>query len=176
MPFFDLPLDQLRTYLPPRQEAEDFDTFWQTTILEADQYPLNAQFQLVDYGLMAQEVFDVTYAGYGGQPIRTWLILPRQRSNPIPCVIEYIGYTEGRGFPIDWLVWSSAGYANLIMGNRGQGSGSVMQGATPDEGGGGRPSVPGFMTQGILDPRRYYYRRIYTDAVRAVEAARSHNS
>jgi len=30
------------------------------------------------------------------------------------------------------------------------------------------------MTQGILDPHTYYYRRLITDAVRAVEAARSH--
>jgi cephalosporin-C deacetylase len=30
------------------------------------------------------------------------------------------------------------------------------------------------MTRGILDPDTYYYRRLITDAVRAVEAARSH--
>jgi cephalosporin-C deacetylase len=30
------------------------------------------------------------------------------------------------------------------------------------------------MTRGILDPQHYYYRRVFTDAVRAVEAARSH--
>lgn len=30
------------------------------------------------------------------------------------------------------------------------------------------------MTRGILQPATYYYRRVFTDAVRAVEAARSH--
>jgi cephalosporin-C deacetylase len=30
------------------------------------------------------------------------------------------------------------------------------------------------MTKGILDPEHYYYRRVFTDAVRAIEAARSH--
>jgi cephalosporin-C deacetylase len=30
------------------------------------------------------------------------------------------------------------------------------------------------MTRGILDPANYYYRRLYVDAVRAVEAVRSH--
>jgi cephalosporin-C deacetylase len=30
------------------------------------------------------------------------------------------------------------------------------------------------MTQGILDPKTYYYRRVFTDGVRAVETARSH--
>ncbi len=26
--YFDLPLDQLKTYLPPREEPADFDAFW----------------------------------------------------------------------------------------------------------------------------------------------------
>jgi cephalosporin-C deacetylase len=30
------------------------------------------------------------------------------------------------------------------------------------------------MTRGILQPRTYYYRRLFTDAVRAVETARAH--
>ena len=29
------------------------------------------------------------------------------------------------------------------------------------------------MTRGILDPATYYYRRVYVDAVRAVEAVRA---
>jgi cephalosporin-C deacetylase len=31
------------------------------------------------------------------------------------------------------------------------------------------------MTLGVLDPKTYYYRRVFTDAVRAIEAARSHD-
>jgi cephalosporin-C deacetylase len=61
------------------------------------------------------------------------------------------------------------------MDTRGQGAGAGwMKGDTPDDTGGGSPSTPGFMTQGILDPLRYYYRRVFTDAARAVETARSH--
>ncbi|MGH8774253.1 MAG: acetylxylan esterase [Jiangellaceae bacterium] len=33
---------------------------------------------------------------------------------------------------------------------------------------------PGFLTRGVMDPRTYYYRRLMADAVRAVEAVRSH--
>ena len=32
------------------------------------------------------------------------------------------------------------------------------------------------MTKGILDPKHYFYRRVFTDAVRAIEAARSHKA
>ncbi len=28
MPFFDLPLEDLQVYRPPRQEPSDFDAFW----------------------------------------------------------------------------------------------------------------------------------------------------
>src|SRR6185369_15485376 len=35
---------------------------------------------------------------------------------------------------------------------------------------------PGFLTRGILKKETYYYRRVFTDAVRAIEAARSHEA
>jgi cephalosporin-C deacetylase len=33
---------------------------------------------------------------------------------------------------------------------------------------------PGFLTRGLLDPTQYYYRRVYGDAVGAVQAVRAH--
>jgi cephalosporin-C deacetylase len=174
MALFDYPLEQLKSYQPPRVEPADFDAFWQQTLAEARRYPLDARFEPVDYGLRLVESFDVTFRGYGGQEIKGWLQLPRQRSGPLPCVVEYIGYGGGRGFPTDWLVWSNAGYAHLIMDTRGQGS-TWSKGDTPDpEPDGANPHHPGFMTRGILKPETYYYRRVFTDAVRAVEAARAH--
>ncbi|MBO0795296.1 MAG: acetylxylan esterase [Ktedonobacteraceae bacterium] len=174
MTFFDLPLDELSHYLPPRREPADFDIFWQETLTAVRQFPLEARFEPIDYGLRTVESFDVTFHGYGGQPVKGWLLLPAQRSGPLPCVVEYIGYGGGRGFPFEWLTWSSAGFAHLIMDTRGQGS-TWRKGDTPDsEPDGANPQVPGFMTRGILDPRTYYYRRVFSDAVRAVEAARAH--
>jgi len=170
---YDLPLDQLRTYLPPREEPEDFDVFWQKTIQESQNFPLNATFKSVDYGLKTIDTFDVTFNGYLGQPIKGWLLLPRSRSSPLPCVVEYIGYGSGRSLPYTWLLWSSLGYAHLVMDTRGQG-GMWVPGDTPDlELEGGNPQYPGFMTKGILNPNTYYYRRLFTDGVRAVETARS---
>jgi cephalosporin-C deacetylase len=175
MAFFDLPLDKLKTYKPARSEEPDFDVFWKATLEEARQRPLGARFERVDYGLQSQESFDVTFNGFGGQPIKAWLSLPRQRSGPLPCVVEFLGYTGGRGFPTDWLLWPGVGFAHLVMDTRGQGASVWIHGDTPDlYSAGGSPSVPGFMTRGILDPQHYFYRRVFTDAVRAVEAARAH--
>jgi cephalosporin-C deacetylase len=174
MAFYDMSLEEMLVYAPPRQEPPDFDAFWQESIAQTRRHPLDARFEPVDYGLRAQEAFDVTFAGYDGQPVKGWLLLPRQRQAPLPCVVEYIGYGGGRGFPIDWLLWSSVGYAHLIMDTRGQGT-TWRRGDTPDlPTEGSSPHYPGFMTQGVLDPKTYYYRRVFLDAVRAIEAARSH--
>lgn len=172
--FFDLPLAELQTYLPPRTEPPDFNAFWQRTLAQTRAFPLNARFERADFGLRAVESFDVTFNGFGGQPIKGWLILPAQRKEPLPCMVEYIGYGGGRGFPTDWLVWASAGYAHLVMDTRGQGS-AWRNGDTPDlESAGSNPQFPGFMTRGITSPHSYYYRRVFADAVRAIETARAH--
>lgn len=171
---YDLPLEELRVYRPPREEPADYAAFWEETLAEARRHPLAARFEPVECHLQTVETYDLTFAGYGGQPIKGWFLLPRQRQGPLPCVVEFLGYGGGRGFPTDWLLWPSAGFACLVMDTRGQGS-AWSPGHTPDpEAEGSNPHYPGFMTRGVLDPRTYYYRRVFTDGVRAVEAARSH--
>ena len=171
---FDLPLEQLHTYKPARQEPPDFDDFWAATLEDARQTSLQTDFTAAEAYLSLIEAFDVTFPGFGGQPIKGWLLLPRQRGGRLPCVVEYIGYGGGRGLPIDWLTYAAAGYAHFVMDTRGQGS-TWKSGDTPDqEPEGSNPQYPGFMTRGVLKPETYFYRRVFTDAVRAVEAARSH--
>lgn len=172
MAYFDMSREELAAYRPERSEPPNFDVFWQATLDEARSYPLDARFVPVDYGLRTLDVFDVTFAGYGGQPVKGWYMRPAGVTEPLPGVVEYIGYGGGRGFPANWLYWPSAGFAYLVMDTRGQGS-VWLHGDTPDLPDGANPAVPGYMTQGILSPQTYYYRRLYTDAVRAVEAIRS---
>jgi cephalosporin-C deacetylase len=174
MAFLDLPLDQLRQYRPAREEPTDFDTFWERTLRETSGYPLDARFELVDVGLTTIDSYDVRFRGYKGQEVRGWLMLPRHRGSKLPCVVEYIGYGGGRSEPIDWLLWSSVGYAHFVMDTRGQGA-YWSTGDTPDvEDTPSNPQVGGFLTRGILDREQYYYRRLFTDAVRAVEVVVSH--
>ena len=173
MPLFDMPLEDLECYLPPHNEPADFDQFWRESLDQLKAYPLNARFEPVDFRLSNVETYDVTFNGFDGQPIKGWLLLPKQRGGMVPCVVEYVGYGGGRCFPTDWLLWATVGYAHLVMDTRGQGS-VWGPGDTPDIGGGASPHIPGFMIDGILDPRTYYYRRLFSDAVRAVEAAIQH--
>ena len=120
------------------------------------------------------ESFDVSWRGFGGDPIQGWLHLPAGRvpgDGPLPAVIQYQGYGGGRGLVFENVFWAAAGYAHLVMDTRGQGSG-WSTGDTPDPAG-SAPAQPGYMTRGITDPAHYYYRRVYTDAVRAVEFMRT---
>jgi cephalosporin-C deacetylase len=166
----DLPLDELRRYQNRRSRPVDAPEFWAGTLADAARYPVAATFEPADSGLRLVDTFDVCFAGYGGHPVRGWLHLPAGQASPLPCVVQYVGYGGGRGLAHENVFWAVAGYAHFIMDTRGQGAaGSV--GDTPDPEPAG-PSHPGFMTRGILDPATYYYRRLYVDAVRAVDAAR----
>lgn len=173
MPLFDWPLEQLRTYQAPAPAPPDFDAFWQRTLGETRKHALGARFERVDEPLYClTHVFDVTFAGFGGQPIRAWLVTPAGATTRLPTVVSYVGYGGGRSLPLEHMAPAVAGLAHFVMDNRGQGSG-FSPGDTADEAGSG-PQHPGFMTRGIESPDTYYYRRLITDAVRAVEAAVTH--
>jgi len=174
MAFFDLSQDQLERYQPARTEPADFDAFWAGTLTAARQHPLDARFDAVDVGLTQIETYDVMFNGYGGQPIKAWFLKPRGAVGPLPAVVEYNGYGGGRGFAFERLLYPAAGYGYMLMDTRGQGSAWGSGGHTPDLApDGDNPQHPGFMTRGVLDPRTYYYRRLFTDAVRAIEAMRT---
>jgi cephalosporin-C deacetylase-like acetyl esterase len=158
-------------YRSAYREPEDFDDFWTSTLVEARRHPLDVTVTPVEKHLVTVEVFDVTYPGFGGHPIRAWLRLPKQRNGKLPAVVQFHGYSSGRGAAVEDLLWSSAGYAHLFMDVRGQG-GDWAGGDTPDPVGSG-PAYPGFLTRGIEHRDDYFYRRVYTDAVRAVDTVRS---
>jgi cephalosporin-C deacetylase len=166
----DLPEAQLWEYRSAATEPADFDEFWAGTLAEARRCDDPPRLTPVESPLSTLEVHDVTFPGFAGEPIRAWYRRPAGVTGRLPVVVQYVGYGGGRGHHLENLVWASAGYAHLQMDTRGQGSG-WSRGDTPD-GWGSAPQVPGVMTRGIEDPETYYYRRLFTDAVRAVDAAR----
>ncbi len=173
MALFDLPLSELRTYQAPPCKPADFDVFWQRTLTEARAHDLAPHFEPVTEAVYRlASVYDVTFRGWGGHPIKGWLLVPTGTTQRLPTVISYVGYGGGRGLPIDHLAPVAAGFAHFVMDTRGQGS-VWSPGDTPDPAGSG-PHHPGFMTHGVESPDTYYYRRVFTDAVRAIEAACTH--
>ncbi len=172
MPRLDLPLADLEVFRPDVREPADFDAFWRTSLAEARRTGGEVSIDRVSTPFTTCDVYDVTYPGFGGDPIRAWLLTPAGAEGPLPTVVEFTGYGSGRGLPSEHLRWAAAGFAHVIMDTRGQGSVWGAGGQTPDPHGAG-PSTPGFMTRGIESPDDYYYRRVFIDAARAVDAARS---
>ncbi|MGN6600043.1 MAG: acetylxylan esterase [Actinomycetes bacterium] len=167
----DLPLAELRRYRSDVVAPADLSDFWSGTLAESREHPCLMRAERVDTGLRTVDTYEVVYRGFGGAPVHAWLVLPggTRASESLPVVVQYVGYGGGRGRPHDHLLYASAGYAHLVMDTRGQGSG-WSPGSTADRESVGAPHHPGFLTDGLEAPEDYYYRRVYTDAVRALDA------
>lgn len=168
---FDLRGAELRAYKSSLEPPGDLRQFWDGTLAEARAHGGAPSATPVATPLRLIETYDVTFPGFGGDPIRAWLHRPSGADAALPAVVEYRGYGGGRGLAHEGARWAMAGYAHVVMDSRGQGSGwSTGDTADPNT---GPPAQPGVMTRGILDRDTYYYRRLFTDAVRAVDATRS---
>lgn len=165
----DLDEDALAGYVSSAREPDDFDDFWSDTLAEARSHPVDAVVSPHPTPLRTLEFADLTFRGFGGDTIHGWVVRPAGARGPLPTIVQYVGYGGGRGTVLENLTWASAGYTHIVMDNRGQGS-AFRAGITPDTDTTG-PSFVGFMTRGILDRDTYYFRRLITDAVRAVDAA-----
>ncbi|MGO4592188.1 acetylxylan esterase [Leifsonia sp. 2TAF2] len=140
----------------PLPTPDDYDEFWAEALDGARRHPLDLRREPVDTGLSAIDVFDVSFAGHDGRRVRGWLRLPHHRTGPVPAVVHANGYGAGRLSPIDDLTWPAAGFAQLLLDTHRQGGGST-----------------GHLLEGIEDPRTSYYRGVFVDAARAVDALRS---
>jgi cephalosporin-C deacetylase len=167
MPSIDMPLERLREYKPSLYQPADFDQYWTTTLKRAVEQPLNAE--LIPYQLNAKglEAYAVRFDGFAepGEPtgrVAGWYLRPAH-TGKFPAVVFYHGYS-GRGHRLlDMLPYAAQGMCCLSMDCRGQNGQSTD--ASPGDGG----NHSGWMTKGIRDPKRYYYRYVYADAVRALE-------
>jgi cephalosporin-C deacetylase len=163
----DMPLELLREYRPTLDVPGDLDEFWQRTVSEARSAEGTVEVRPLHSPFTELIVEDLTFPGFAGEPVRGWITRPRTDS-PLPTVVEYVGYNGGRGVPGEKLAWAASGFVHVLMDTRGQGSGWGNGGATADPHGSG-PATAGFMTRGIEGPETYYYRRVYTDAVRLLD-------
>jgi cephalosporin-C deacetylase len=173
MPWFDLPLNQLREYRTDTAEPADLDLWWRRRLDEsrtAARPPTLTRYEAGTYAPV--EVFDTEFSGASGDRIKAWYLRPPGADGQAPVVVTFIGYGGGRGMPAEHALLPALGYAVFVMDTRGQG-GRWTTGATGDRPGdpAAGPENAKVMTRGIAQPEGYYYTRLFTDAVLAVEAA-----
>jgi cephalosporin-C deacetylase len=165
MPWFDLPLEQLRTYRTATQEPPALDQWWADRLAQAAgqaRPPVLARYEPDVYAPL--EVFDVQFSGARGDRICAWYIKPAgATAAAIQTVVKFIGYGGGRGLPVEHTLLATLGYAVFVMDTRGQG-GRWSTGDTA-------PANSTVMTTDITRPEDYYYTLLFTDAVRAVQTA-----
>lgn len=172
MALFDLPLDELTSYRPEREEPADFDEFWRST-LDENAEPVRVQAIPTASQLSSMITsYDLRFTGFGGHWINGWLLLPTTQAPNAPTVVQYMGYNGGRGLAHEWWTYPAAGFPTLVVEARGQGGGPGL-GTTADPVGGTGGEVGGFLTRGIESEYTYYLRRVYIDAYRAIDAARA---
>lgn len=139
----------------PLPTPDDYRDFWAAAMEDARRFPLATGIEPIDTRLTMIDVFDVTFRGSNGRSVSGWLRLPRHRPGPLPAVVHANGYGAGRLAPIDDLTWSAAGFAHLVVNTHGQGGGSA-----------------GHLLESIDDAENSYYRGVFVDVARAVDAVR----
>lgn len=170
MPTLDWPLERLTEYKAPLTREPDFDAFWADALAELAGVPVTGNLTRLDYPCANVEAYRLEYPVCGGQSVAAWYLLPPaalRRSERIPALAVYHGYGGSRGRVTEHLHWVLQGYAVLAVDVRGQ-AGDTPDWSTPAGG-----QMTGRMTQGIHDPRTYYYRAVYQDALRAVQWLRT---
>jgi cephalosporin-C deacetylase len=169
MPWYDLPLDQLRGYRTRTAEPAGLDDWWAERLKQARALarPLTLTRHEPDlYGPL--EVYDAEFSGADGDRIKAWYIRPAATGQADKILVRFIGYGGGRGAPAEHMLLPATGHGIFVMDTRGQG-GRWTTGATGD--GAPGPENSQVMTRGVTAPESYYYTRLFTDAALAVDAA-----
>lgn len=166
MRFIDNIVKEYESYSPELTKREDFEEFWNRTIDLSNSVKLNANIEEVNYPSPYMKVYDLTYQGYDGTNIKGWYLIPLfVKEKKLPCLIQYHGFTCGRGLPHEYMSWVMMGMAVVVVECRLQGGdtgSNVMY-----EGG----LFMNVNSLGILDKEKYYYRAVYMDAMRAIDFA-----
>jgi cephalosporin-C deacetylase len=166
MPRTDMQRDELLAYSPRVEVPADLEAFWDETLAGAARLPLATE--VIDSGPVLRGVrcARIAFDGSGGERIRGWYVRPGG-GGPFPAAVCYHGY-GGRGSrPLELYPLAAQGVAVVSIDCRGQG------GEVADLPADGYGHARGWLTKGIRSPLTYYYRTVYTDAVRALEVVAS---
>ncbi|RDI40049.1 acetylxylan esterase [Falsibacillus pallidus] len=153
----DFPLEELKGYRPElMNKPNDFDEFWKRKKEEINHLEPIVKMELRDFPHPGIEVYDVVFTSWDGTPLNGMLMKPVGAAK-CPLIFHFHGYTGHRGFPLDYLKFTSLGAAVLAYDVRGQGN-------SPDYARYSNGSrVQGWMLDGIFEPENYYYTNVYCD-------------
>ena len=140
---------------------DDFDQFWDETLAQADQIPLNPTVTPLPLRSTPEvEVYEVHYDSLDGVRIAGWYCLPAQRRGKLPAILHVPGYNQDPPIPKET---ARSGYAAFSAAPRGKLRSNAQF----------NPGYPGLLAHNIVDRNTYSYRGFYIDAVRAFDFLQS---
>ncbi|MEI7905326.1 MAG: acetylxylan esterase [Candidatus Firestonebacteria bacterium] len=155
-------IDVKKTALP------DFDEFWSKRIKELKRAGLNMRAKPLAYPLSALKVFDLTFDGVDGTPIKAWKVLPEPLpAGKIPFLVHYHGLGGERGFPYNYAFWAAMGIGVFAADAR------LQAGDTGSNTGFASGSAGSISSMGIENENDFYFGRHLSDSLRAVEAVKT---
>lgn len=145
------------TYGTTTRRPPDFDRFWQDTLGQAGEVPLDPILEPMPMRSTADvEVFEVKWSSFAGVRVAGWYCRPRQRLGKLPALIHVPGYVSEPLLP---KASALEGYCSLSVAPRGKLRSNAQF----------NPGYPGLLTENIVDRNTYSYRGFYVDALRAVD-------
>jgi len=165
---FDLPFDQLQTYMGINPRPADFDRFWDNSLAEMRRLPADLELVPADFKAAGVECFHLYFTGVGGARIHAKFLRPQHITAPCPALLMFHGYAYDSA---DWsrkLGYAYQGFVVAAMDCRGQG------GLSQDVGGVAGNTLNGHIIRGLEDalagsPEKLLFRQIFLDAAQLAD-------
>jgi len=158
MLLFDMPLEQLRTYMGTNPRPADFDEYWAQALEEMRAVDPQVELIPVEYPASFAECFHLFFTGVRGARIHAKYLRPRNAAEPHPAVLIFHGYSGSSGDWFDKLGYVAQGFSVAALDCRGQG------GLSEDTGGVKGNTLNGHIIRGLdSSPSDLLFRHIYLD-------------
>ena len=162
MALIDMPLTELVKYQGRNPCPPDFDAFWDAGIAEMQGLETHLELQPAKFQAPHAECFDLFFSGIGGARIHAKYLRPTGagKSNRLPAVVIFHGYSGNSGEWLDKLSWVGQGFCIAALDCRGQG------GLSQDMGGVRGGTHHGHIIRGLDEdsPAKLLFRNIFLDA------------
>ena len=159
---FDLPFEELQTYMGISPCPADFDEFWDRSIREMQALDPQVELRPAKFRSREAECFHLWFSGCGGARVHAKLLRPKNAPTPHPAVLLFHGYTGDSGQWSEKLSYVSEGFTVAALDCRGQG------GLSQDVGGTKGNTHRGHFIRGLDDalsgnPQKLLFRQIFLD-------------
>ena len=157
--------DSYFSQLPPFDREKDFESFWDRSIRELRDIPMEASVEPNKRKIRPGfNHFDVGFKGLNKSRTRGKLLVPEKADKPRVVLVFHDYFRENHY--LKYELDNSVAYFFLEL----KGHDMLKYDETAEE-----RKTPGYMVDNILDIENYYVRQVYLDAYRSIDMLRLRN-